>query len=78
MARVAGYVKGAQLPFYVLHQLPIVVIGFYVVQWEVYALVKYIVISLGSLVSTLVLYDIFVRRTILTRFIFGVRPRKEV
>jgi hypothetical protein len=75
MDRVAEYAREAQLPFYVLHELPIVVIGFYVVQWDVNSLVKYIVISLSSLVATLLLYDIGIRRTRLTRFLFGMRPK---
>ena len=75
--RIAGYVKEAQLPFYILHQTPIVLIGYYVVQWNVNALYKYIVISLSALVVTLVVYDIGVRRTRLTRFLFGMRSRRE-
>jgi hypothetical protein len=71
--RIAAYAKEAQLPFYILHQLPIVMVGFYVVQWEVGPLIKYIVISLSSLLVTWVLYDIGVRRTRLTRFLFGMR-----
>ena len=76
MDRLADYAKGAQLPFYVLHQLPIVLIGYFVVQWQVNALVKYVVIVLGALVTTLVLYDIAVRRTWPTRFLFGLKPGK--
>ena len=75
--RIAQYAGEAQLPFYILHMTPIVVIGFYVVQWDASALVKYIVITLSSLVVTLVLYDIGVRRTRLTRFLFGMRQRKD-
>jgi hypothetical protein len=75
--RVIRYWRGAQLPFYVLHQLPIVLIGFYVVQWQVTALLKYAVISLGSLVATLLLYDIGVRRTPVTRFLFGMKPTRN-
>jgi len=77
LARVAAYGKGAQLPFYVLHQLPIVLIGFYVVKWQVPALLKYVVISLGSLAGTLLLYDIGVRRTPVTRFLFGMKSKKK-
>ena len=72
--RVAGYAGEAQLPFYVLHMTPIVVIGFYVVQWDVNALVKYGVIVLATLGVVLVVYDIGVRRTRLTRFLFGMKP----
>ena len=75
--RVTQYVGEAQLPFYVLHMTPIAVIGYYVVQWEINAFVKYIVISLASFVITLVVYDIGVRRTGVTRFLFGMKPTEE-
>lgn len=58
-------------------QLPIVIIGFYVVKWEIHALFKYILISFGSLTATLVLYDICVRRTNITRIIFGIKQEKN-
>lgn len=74
--RLARYFGEAQLPFYVLHFTAIVVIGFYVVQWEVNALLKYLVICLAALVVTLLVYDIAVRRTRPTRFLFGMRTKK--
>ncbi len=77
MDRVSAYAQEAQLPFYVLHQTPIILIGYYVVQWNVNALVKFLLISLSSLVITLVVYDIAVRRTAVTRFLFGMRPRSR-
>ena len=58
-----------------LHYGPVVVIGHYVVQWPTSALIKYLVIALSSLVVTLALYDIGVRRTRVTRFLFGMRDR---
>jgi len=75
MDRVGVYARDARLPFYVIHQMPIVLIAFYVVQWPISALVQYLVITLSSIVVTLVLYDIGVRRTRVTRFLFGVRVR---
>ena len=75
--RAARYAKGAQLPFYVLHQLPIVIVGFYVVQWEVNAFVKYVVIVLSSLAITLLLYDIGVSRNKITRFLFGMKEQDD-
>ena len=77
MDRLARYAGEAQLPFYVLHMTPMVVIGFYVVQWEASAAVKYLAISLSTLVVRLVLYDVGVRRTELTRFLFGMRPKQK-
>jgi glucans biosynthesis protein C len=72
--RTIGYANQAVLPVYVLHQTVIVVIGFYVVQWVVPTLVKYLVISFAALVATLVLYDVGVRRTAVTRVLFGMKP----
>jgi hypothetical protein len=71
--RVTRYVGEAVLPFYVLHQTAIVVIGFYVVQWEIGALSKYLTISFASLAATLLVYDLCVRRTNITRVLFGMR-----
>ena len=75
MDRVSAYAQEAQLPFYVLHHTPIILIGYCVIQWNVNALVKFLVISLSSLVITLGVYDIVVRRTGVTRFLFGMRPK---
>jgi hypothetical protein len=72
--RILDYIAEAQLPFYILHMTPIVLAGYFVVQWEIGGLVKYIVIVLASLAGTFILYDIVVRRTRLTRFLFGLRP----
>jgi glucan biosynthesis protein C len=71
--RAIRYANQAVLPVYVLHQTVIVVIGFYVVRWHVGALPKYLVISLTALAATLVLYDLGVRRTAVTRLLFGMK-----
>jgi len=73
--RIIAYAQDARLPFYVLHQTAIVVVGFQVVQWETGALLKYVVISLSTLVITLVVYDVGVRRTRVTRFLFGTKQK---
>ena len=75
--RAIGYANQAVLPVYVLHQTVIVVIGFYVVQWQVGTLVKYLAISVAALVVTLLLYDLGVRRTAVTRLLFGMKPAAD-
>jgi hypothetical protein len=77
IGRVTAYAQEAQLPFYVLHQTPIILIGYYVIQWDMNALLKFLLISLSSLVITLAVYDVAVRRTALTRFLFGMRPSRR-
>ena len=67
-----GYAREAVLPFYVLHQTPVVILGFYVLQWDTNIVVKYLVISVGALASTLCVYELLVRRTRVTRVLFGM------
>ena len=73
LARVERYANEAVLPFYVLHQTVIVTLGFYVVQWNTSALLKFLIISLAALAITLLLYEIVIKRTRLTRFLFGMK-----
>jgi hypothetical protein len=74
MDRVGQYAREAQLPFYVLHYTPLIIIGFFVLQWQVSRTVQYFVIVISTLVVTLLFYDLVVRRTKLTRFLFGMKP----
>jgi hypothetical protein len=74
---VLKYANEAVLPFYILHQTVILTIGFHVVQWHVGIPAKYLVISATSLVATTSLYDLFVRRVNVMRFLFGMRPKRK-
>lgn len=68
-----GYANQAVLPFYILHQPILVVIGFFVVQWQVPDLLKYVVIAVPSFLLTLGLYELLVSRSNLMRFLFGMK-----
>lgn len=70
-----AYAAIAFLPFYILHQTVIIVIGFSVVQWHIAGLLKYLVICLSSLALSLLIYEIVIRRTRPTRWMFGMRAR---
>ena len=69
------YASEIAYPYYILHQTVVFIVGYYVVQWETAALLKYVVISLTSLAVTLLLYEFAVRRTRVTRWLFGMRPK---
>ena len=71
------YANEAVLPAYVLHQTVIVVLGYYVVQWQAGMMTKYFLISLLSVAITMVLYDLFVRRIGFLRFLFGMRAKRR-
>jgi peptidoglycan/LPS O-acetylase OafA/YrhL len=75
--RILRYANEAALPFYIFHQTVIVVIGYYVVRWNMGVTGKYLFITTASLVATVILYDLLVRRTAVTRFLFGMKPEKR-
>lgn len=74
--RAGAYASEAVLPFYVLHQTVIVLLGFYVVDWSIHATLQYLVICAASLGAILAIYDLAVRRTRPTRFLFGMKTRR--
>jgi signal transduction histidine kinase len=72
-SKLLKYANEAVLPFYILHQTAIIFIGFYVVRWNVGIVEKFLVISTLSLVLTIALYYLLVKRTQVTRFLFGMK-----
>jgi len=72
-ARAYRYLAVAALPLYVLHQPIVVAVAYGVVRWDAPILVKYLAIVVASLALTLAAYDVLVRRTRVTRYLFGMR-----
>ncbi|MFG1665597.1 acyltransferase [Streptomyces sp. Y7] len=72
--RAMAYLGTAALPVYVLHQPVVVALAYGVVGWPAPIVVEYAVIVAGSLAVIAVLYEGVVRRTRLTRLLFGMRP----
>ena len=71
--RFLRYANEAVLPFYILHHVVLILIGYWVVQWQINALVKYIVISSLSFIAIMGLYEIIIKRFQVTRFLFGLK-----
>jgi hypothetical protein len=63
----------AILPFYVFHQPVIVILGFYVVQWPAPIIVEWLVLVLTSLIGTLGIYQLVVKRIGPLRVLFGMK-----
>jgi hypothetical protein len=62
------------LPFYVLHQTVLLVVGYFVVQWAIPDVLKWAIISSSSLALILLIYDRLIRPHNVLRFLFGMRP----
>lgn len=68
----------AVLPFYLLHEPVIVAIAWLVVRWHAPVLARYPVLIVVSFAITLTVYELAVRRFRVTRFLFGMRPRRRL
>jgi surface polysaccharide O-acyltransferase-like enzyme len=75
LRRLGPYANEAVLPFYVLHEPVIVAVAYLVLAWPIGGGAQYCLIALVSLAATLLLYDLGVRRSRVTRFLFGLRRR---
>lgn len=67
------YCLEAVLPFFVLHQPVIIVIAFFVVQWNLSLAVKLPIVVLSSFFVTLGLYELVIKRVRILRVAFGMK-----
>lgn len=68
------YANEAVLPFYILHQSIILPLAFFVVQWHIPSLIKFLFILVVSFTIVALLYEFLVRRYNPLRFLFGMKP----
>lgn len=80
--RFLDYAREAVLPFYILHQTVVIVVGFYIVETDFPLMVKYTGIIVMSFIFTLAIYETIIRRFAILHILFGMRlmakeyPRK--
>jgi peptidoglycan/LPS O-acetylase OafA/YrhL len=67
------YSNEAVLPFYILHQTVLLVVGYFVVQWAIPDLAKWAIIFVSSFAVIMVIYEYLVRRINVLRFLFGMK-----
>ncbi|MFC1512033.1 acyltransferase family protein [Candidatus Latescibacterota bacterium] len=75
--RYLNILNEAVLPFYILHQFVIIIVGYFVVQTSLSILLKFIVISALSLSVILSLFIFAIRPFNTVRFLFGMKLRKK-
>jgi len=71
------YAGEAVLPFYILHQTVLLIVGYFIVQWAIPDFLKWTIIFSGSFVIVMVIYEFAVRRISILRFLFGMKPVKR-
>lgn len=73
--KLLQYLNEASYPIYLLHQTILVALGFYVVQLSTGVMAKFLLIGTVSLVATIAVYDLVVKRNSVLRFLFGLKVK---
>ncbi|MDH4367259.1 MAG: acyltransferase family protein [Dehalococcoidia bacterium] len=71
--RLLRYGQEAIVPFFVVHQPVIIVIAYFVVQLNAALIPKLLIVVIGSLVVSLALYQLVIRRVGVLRVAFGMK-----
>ncbi len=67
------YSNEAVLPFYILHQTIILIVGWYILPWQIGIFPKFLIISVISFGLIMLIYEAVIRHFNLMRFLFGLR-----
>lgn len=71
------YANEAVLPFYILHQTVLLVVGYIVLQWQIPSLAQWFLIASISFAIIMGIYEFLVRRANALRFLFGMKPLRK-
>jgi surface polysaccharide O-acyltransferase-like enzyme len=72
--RLLKYANVAVLPFYILHQSVIVLFGFFLIDWDVGVMLKFLVLGTISFFVIILIYEFLIKRFGPLRFLFGMKP----
>ena len=76
--RFVRYANEAVLPFYILHQFVILMVGYYgVIRLDLPILPKYLLVVILAFLGIMVPYELLIRRFNPLRVLFGMRPRRK-
>jgi glucan biosynthesis protein C len=73
--RLLAYANEGVLPFYILHQPVILIIGYFIILLPLSILAKYLIIAPLAFAITLGIYEFGIRRVNPMRRLFGLKPR---
>lgn len=72
------YTNQAVYPYYILHQTVIVVAGYFVVQWYLPIVIKLLLLICICFSIVAVLYHWLIKPFIITRILFGLKPKESL
>lgn len=74
--RTLKYANEGLIAFYILHQTVIQIVGFFIADWDMAIIPKYIILATTSFIAIVTIYEIAIRRINVVRFLFGMKPKK--
>jgi len=72
-----SYLRESVLPVYIFHQIPILVLGLFIVRFDIGVSPRYVLLLVSSMGTTMAFYHFLVRRFPFLRVFFGMKPGKE-
>jgi len=70
---ILKYANEGVLPFYILHQTVLLIVGYFIVSWKLHDVFKWVIIFASSFFIIMFLYLYLIRNTELLRFLFGMK-----
>ena len=71
---VVRYGAESALPVYIIHHPVVVILGSFIITWNLPLPLRFLLLVTGAMAITVGIYEFGVRRTNVTRFIFGLPP----
>ncbi len=71
------FTNQAVYPFYILHQTIIVAAGFFIVQLNVPIFLKLFILIVITFVSVFLIYRVLIKPFIITRILYGLKPKEK-
>jgi glucan biosynthesis protein C len=72
------YANEAVLTFYILHQMVILCVGFYVLRLHTRLWFEYLIIATGSFIAIMAIYELLIRRVNVLRTLFGMKALRRI
>ena len=72
--RTLRYASAGSLPFYMLYQTVIVVVGSFISEWHMSIVPKYLVLTTTSFIAIMMIYELPIKRIDAIRTLFGMKP----
>lgn len=70
------YLNEAAYPLYVIHMPVLILVGLFIINWDIPRLAMLVIIVLAGLALTLGIYEFVIKRIGVLRLLFGLKPRR--